>query len=387
MSVYATLGGLKGFLKPKSSRTDVSSLVFDLHRLTAVILLACSILSTAKQFFGESIHCSTEGKISVPMFQSFCFMAGTYSVVRRARDSSESVVEAHPGVSLGEGARDRDNVFHSYYQWVCIILVLQAALAYLPYHLWKAAEGGRVRRLLVKVSHELLTETSVANQVSGICSFLTNHRGWFNGCSLKRMFCHILCSVGSLTQLYIMDLLLNGHFLDLGSDLSDLASLQANLALVFPKVVKCYMNHFGPSGSLVPQHGLCTLPVNIVNEKIFLVLWLWFILLTLFSLLHLSYSILSFVLPSFRMARLRTFCPSLHPALFRQLASSLSYGDTVLLMLIAKNCDTAQFTALLSTLATQVGGHYGSSNSIEEPYGDGGSLLKRKVNFNDAGLL
>ena len=108
------------------------------------------------------------------MFESYCFMAGTFSVVKKG---NITLVEAHPGVGQGEGALDGDNVFHSYYQWVCIILVFQAALAYFPYHLWKAAEGGRVNRLLVKLSNELITETSVADQVSGVSNFLTTHKG------------------------------------------------------------------------------------------------------------------------------------------------------------------------------------------------------------------
>ena len=41
----------------------------------------------------------------------------------------------------------------------------QAALNYLPWVAWKAMEGGRVTRLLAKVSRELLTETPVEEQV------------------------------------------------------------------------------------------------------------------------------------------------------------------------------------------------------------------------------
>jgi len=373
MSVYAALSGFKGFFQPKSSKTNVSNLTFDLHRMTAVLLLACSILTTSKQFFGDPIHCSTEGKISVSMFQSYCFMAGTFTV---GRSGNSSIVEAHPGVGQSGGALD--NMFHSYYQWVCIILVFQAAFAYFPYHLWKLAEGGRVSRLLVKLSNDLITETSVAEQVTGVGKFLRTHRGWFNGCSARLLLCQMLCVVATLTQLYLMDTFLNGNFLHLGSELTNLSTLSAALELVFPKVVKCSMNHFGPSGNLMPQHGLCTLPVNVINEKIYLVLWVWFILLAISSLLHFAYSFFNYLLPTLRQFRLRVFCPSLHPALFRSLFRSLSYGDIVLLRLIAKNCDTAQFTALLSNLATDDGRGDETVTSAELRFQDTGSLVKRK---------
>jgi len=388
MSVYALLGGFKGIFKPKSSRASVSNLTFDLHRLTAVLLLVCSVLTTAKQFFGEPIHCSTEGKISVSMFQSYCFMAGTYSIVRKA---NISIVEAHPGISQGMGVGDGSNVFHSYYQWVCIILVFQAALAYSPYHIWKVVEGGRVGRLLVKVSNDLLTETSVSDQVDGLGKFIAQHKGWFNGCSVKLLVCQVFCLVSTVTQLYLMDILLNGNFLDLGSGLTDLSTLYTSLALVFPKVVKCSMQHFGPSGSLMPQHGMCTLPVNIINEKIYLVLWLWFLLLALTSALHLGYSVLAFLLPTVRQIRLRAYCPNLHPALFRRLFSTLTYGDSVLLQLIGKNCDTAQFTALLSKLATETVGSYGEGQEVSyspsKGYNDEGSLLKRNSKSKEAFMV
>ena len=83
---------------------------------------------------------------------------------------------------------------------------------------------------------------------------------------------------------------------------------------IFPKVTKCEtlkMNNlikinslliwihffinpgtfkmFGPSGTLQIYDAMCVLPVNIINEKIFIFLWFWFIILAILS----SISILS----------------------------------------------------------------------------------------------
>ena len=46
--------------------------------------------------------------------------------------------------------------------------------------------------------------------------------------------------------------------------------------LVFPKMTKCNLEMYGPSGTIVNYDGLCVLPVNILNEKIFLLLWFLF---------------------------------------------------------------------------------------------------------------
>lgn len=44
---------------------------------------------------------------------------------------------------------------------------------------------------------------------------------------------------------------------------------------VFPKVAKCTFHMSGASGSLETHDGLCVLPLNIFNEKIYIFLWFW----------------------------------------------------------------------------------------------------------------
>merc|ERR1719341_2964355 len=80
MSVVAVLGDLKKFAKNKP-RADVSNTIFKLHRLTAALLIGCSILTTSRQFFGDPIHCMLGGgSIPLNVFQSYCFMTGTYTL-------------------------------------------------------------------------------------------------------------------------------------------------------------------------------------------------------------------------------------------------------------------------------------------------------------------
>ena len=46
-----------------------------------------------------------------------------------------------------------------------------------------------------------------------------------------------------------------------------------------PKVAKCTFERFGPTGTIEVFDGLCVLPINIINEKIYIFLWFWFVLL------------------------------------------------------------------------------------------------------------
>jgi hypothetical protein len=47
------------------------------------------------------------------------------------------------------------------------------------------------------------------------------------------------------------------------------------MSKIFPKVTKCTFHLYGPSGSIQNKDGLCVLPLNIINEKIYIFLWFW----------------------------------------------------------------------------------------------------------------
>ena len=51
------------------------------------------------------------------------------------------------------------------------------------------------------------------------------------------------------------------------------------LNLHFWQVTKCTFHKFGPSGTVQGFDGLCVLPLNIINEKIYVFLWFWFVIL------------------------------------------------------------------------------------------------------------
>lgn len=44
---------------------------------------------------------------------------------------------------------------------------------------------------------------------------------------------------------------------------------------VFPKVTGCTYHQFGADGDAEEHTTLCVMPLNILNEKIFIFLWFW----------------------------------------------------------------------------------------------------------------
>ena len=113
--------------------------------------------------------------------------------------------------------------------------------------------------------------------------------------------------------MYVMDIVLANQFLSLGPNLLSLEMLSEALNVVFPKVVKCSMSYHGVSGNIENNSGMCTLPINIINEKIYLVLWLWFTFLACISAISLVYQSILLLFPSIRKMEIQIRSRSSQP--------------------------------------------------------------------------
>ena len=70
---------------------------------------------------------------------------------------------------------------------------------------------------------------------------------------------------------------------------------------VFPTEVSCTLPSIGAGGGGQLFNGLCVLSQNIINEKIFLVIWFWLVILTMISIPHFVFRIMTLVCPWFRL--------------------------------------------------------------------------------------
>ncbi len=70
------------------------------------------------------------------------------------------------------------------------------------------------------------------------------------------------------------------------------------MSAIFPRVTKCSFYKFGSSGTVQTHDTVCILPVNIMNEKIYVFLWFWLLLLTLLTVLSLIYHMVHMCAPS-----------------------------------------------------------------------------------------
>ena len=78
--------------------------------------------------------------MSESTFNSYCYITNTFTLAE----------EQHTGVysGVGPGQQDSKPIYHSYYQWVPFLLLIQAASFYLPFILYKFAHDNRITQLI-----------------------------------------------------------------------------------------------------------------------------------------------------------------------------------------------------------------------------------------------
>ena len=71
------------------------------------------------------------------------------------------------------------------------------------------------------------------------------------------------------------------------------------------------MNYMGPTGEVQASSGMCTLPINIVNEKIYLIIWLWYLIMIIVTIFSLVWNITLLLAPYLRQLNLNRSCKNI----------------------------------------------------------------------------
>jgi hypothetical protein len=65
----------------------------------------------------------------------------------------------------------------------------------------------------------------------------------------------------------------------------------------FFRITKCTFHKYGPSGTIERHDAMCVLALNIINEKIYVMLWFWLIILAVMTSLYMvSYSFNAYII-------------------------------------------------------------------------------------------
>ena len=167
---------------------------------------------------------------------------------------------------------------------------------YVPRIIWKHAEGGLMKTLVGDLTNPLIPyqpEERIA-QVMNIKMYFKEDLRTHGGYAINFFLCELLNLVNVIGQIYFTDRFLGYQFTTYGMDVVRMTSLDPEertdpMNVVFPKVSKCTFHMYGPSGTITKHDGLCILALNIINEKIYIFLWFWFILVASITGIFLMY--------------------------------------------------------------------------------------------------
>lgn len=146
----------------------------------------------------------------------------------------------------------------------------------------------------------LPSKKTVHNRVQIIkCAFLQHirvNRFW----ATRLIFCEYLNLFNIVFQVYVTNRFLGGHFYSLGPNFikDDFRGIMDTLDTVFPKVTKCHFHKYGASGTIQKLDALCVMALNVVNEKIFVFLWFWYVVLAAVTVLAILWRITTLILHS-----------------------------------------------------------------------------------------
>lgn len=130
------------------------------------------------------------------------------------------------------------------------------------------------------------------------------------------------------------------------------------MTFIFPRITKCTYYDFGSSGDIQKHDALCLLPLNIINEKIYIALWFWFIILAILTLLVIFYRLFAVVSENVRCKGLISRCKLSSEKDIRIICRHCDVGDWFLFYMVAENLDPLIMREIVSSIANKIRAHF-----------------------------
>jgi type III secretory pathway component EscS len=364
--IWGLVGNFKSALRFSTKAVHIENTAFHLFsKTTSSILLLSAGLVTLSTLIGDSIKCITPPKEDITQphaINQYCWIMSTYTLPHLYNQTLNTDV-----ISLGVGpnnSEEGEQKYHSYYQWVPFVLFFQGLLFMIPHVLWKAWEDGRIRAYTfleltgsVKLKDRVLnvTHEEARNGIRRGAEYFKSCMYYNHFYSGYYIFCEILNLIIVISTIFITDSFLGNEFTTYGTEvISFVNSVDPEnrvdpMDRVFPKITKCDFRKIGPSGNIIHYDVLCVLALNILNEKVYVFLWFWYIILAVIGGVALIYRLLVILLPGLRQRLILRRIPKDQQYDCRFL-SRLGYSDWFLLKRISSNINTIRFGELCTAI-------------------------------------
>ncbi|XP_035429746.1 innexin shaking-B isoform X2 [Spodoptera frugiperda] len=358
--------GLKNLIKVNYVHID--SPVFRLHySITVILLISFSLIVTTRQYVGNPIDCIHTKDIPEDVLNTYCWIHSTYTL-RSFFNKKVGVEVPYPGIGNSRSAKGKEDMsdrkIYKYYQWVCFCLFFQAMLFYAPRWLWKSWEGGKIRALMMDLDVGVCTEIEKKTKKKLILDYLWENLRYHNWWAYRYYLCEGLALVNVIGQMFLMNRFFDGEFMSFGLDVirymeSDQEDRIDPMIYIFPRMVKCTLfNKFGSSGEVERHDALCILPLNVVNEKIYVFLWFWFVILGILTFITLVYRFIIIFSPRMRVYMMRMRFRLVRRDNVDTIVRRSKMGDWYLLYILGENIDSVIFRDIMHEFANKLNHNY-----------------------------
>ncbi|CAF0746441.1 unnamed protein product [Didymodactylos carnosus] len=241
------------------------------HRFTAGLLICFAVITSTTSCW---IPAQLRRDGYTAYIESYCWISSTY------------YIHINNTIPLTEDGRKQ--ALLGYYQWIPFILLLIAFCFYLPRMLWRSmnTRSGMDIQSFIKDGHK--SSKHLIPTLQRYCHFnYTNHGKYGNYLTILYFITKMFYLTNSIVQFVLLNIFLG--YKKVMIDYSILETILAGNPLkdsyFFPRVTLCDLK-IREIGIVHRYTIQCVLPVNMLNEKIFIILWFWFVYVMLDNIIE-----------------------------------------------------------------------------------------------------
>ena len=274
------------------------------HRYSAILLIIFAVVTTTNQYVGDQINCWVPAHFTgnwKDYTNKICWVSNTYYL---PMEDSNIPQPGEPRAELG------------YYQWVPIMLLLQALLFYCPCLIWRLLNDRSGIDVNNVVDAALTAHNAMHSETRDkTVKYIARHYDRYLGnrkklggnkfmkvvklCLTKVMcgrrygnyltFLYLVVKVfymaNAIGQLFLLNAFIGDGYSVYGFDvMHDLATgTDWRASRRFPRVTMCAFT-VRRLGSNHNYNVQCVLPINLFNEKIYIFIWFWLVFVSIISI-------------------------------------------------------------------------------------------------------
>uniref|UniRef100_A0A0N4ZZ03 Innexin n=1 Tax=Parastrongyloides trichosuri TaxID=131310 RepID=A0A0N4ZZ03_PARTI len=274
---------------------------------TSLMIAFFAFAISAKQYFGSPIQCWVPSEFKggwEKYTEDYCFINNFYHVPFEQ--------------NIPEDLSEREDQI-SYYRWVPIVLFLQAACFFLPNWIWNALHKQTTINPKAIVNEARKARDFDGDEREQEMNILANHlcdnvfefdhsaaikvstsKSGYNATALY-LITKLLYVINAVGQLFMLNHFLGGDYLSWGFEtLYDVAhGYQIRENDIFPRVIMCDFS-VRVLGNIQRHSVQCVIMMNMINEKLYLFLYFWLVMMAVISSLSFLYYLTIMLFPSLR---------------------------------------------------------------------------------------